>query len=338
MDIVTLNHQPAETMTPMEQRRGWAQIGASAAVKATNTLLTVGGAVGLGLLGGSVLGPVGAILGGATGLVGGLLSVAFGGIDGKRRGQIFRPLKNAAARLGARTGAAFSKPLQGLFPKAVKEYQLGPLARPFEVSKADIEEFKSKLKPGDVLLTLNNVNSMFHWLVQLKTSELDHTHAAFYIGDGQVVEAAESTGKVGYRDVSEVLESKSHIVAIRPHYAEGEAEQAVRQARTYVGRRYDWLAQLDDKRLGCVEVPYHALGKAAPGHDVPITNLWGVKKFIFPTDYLHTKNSTVVAESGVNRSCGAMRLAKYSWAAQELEDQALVKAAAASEQRASTLV
>ena len=156
---------------------------------------------------------------------------------------------------------------------------------------------------------------------------MDHTHAALYIGDGKVVEANASTGKVGERDVFKALSHKSHIVAIRPNYTEGQAEKVVAQARAYKGRRYDWFASMSDKRLGCVEVPFHALAKAAPEHEVPVTNLWGVKKFVFPGDYLQTLDSSVVAEAGIARSAGAMRLAKYSWAARELELEQISSAA-----------
>ncbi len=316
-DIVTLNYQPADGMSALEQKRGWAQFGSSAAVAGLNTVLTLGSAAAMGSLGGALLGPVGAVVGGLVGLVGGILTVAFGdtvkGLD-----KPFRPLKRAAAQLGARVGGALNAPLQALFPKAVEEFQLSPYSRPFEVSKTDVDNFKSKLQPGDILLTLSNDNPMFHWLVSLKTSALDHTHAALYAGDGMVVEASASTNQVGLRDVDKALAKKAHIVAIRPRYKDDQAVQVVKQAKSYVGRQYDWLASLTDRRLGCVEVPFHSLAKVTIDHDVPVTNLWGIRKFVIPSDFLKTANSDVVAEAGVNRSADKMRLAKYSWAADRL--------------------
>ena len=305
VDLVELNTRPAEGLTRDERRLGWAQLGASAGVATMNTLLTLGASAGLGALGHATLGLPGAIAGAAIGLVGGIIGIAFG--EGNKGELPFLPLKKAAAVTGAKLGAALSAPLQSKFPNAIKEYQLTDAAKARNVTSEEVEEFKSKLQPGDILLTMSNDDPMFHWLISLKKGSSEHTHAALYAGDGQVLEA-----KVGYRDADLVLGGKSHVLAVRPNYDQGKAEAVVSQAETYVGRPYDWYASLSEKRLGCVEVPFHALNHAAPEHQVPVTNLLGIKKFIFPTDLTKTSESEIVASAGVRRDAGGMRLARYA--------------------------
>ena len=317
IDTVTLNTRPAEDLSVGERRLGWAQLGASAGVASMNTLLTLGAGVGLGALGHTFLGLPGAIAGAAIGLVGGVIAIPFG--EGNKGELPFLPLKKAAAYAGAKVGAALSKPLQAMFPQAIKEYQLTDAVKARNVTTEEVEKFKSALQPGDILLTMSNDDPMFHWLISLKNGSSEHTHAALYAGNGQVLEANSDTGKVGYREADLVLGGKSHILAVRPNYAEGKAEAVVAQAETYLERPYDWFASLSDKRLGCVEVPFHSLQQAAPEHAVPITNLLGLKKFIFPTDLTQTKDSEVVASAGVRRDAGGMRLARYA----ELAEKAI---------------
>ncbi len=317
IDLVELNTRPAEGLTRDERRLGWAQIGASTGVATMNTLLTLGASAGLGAIGHATLGLPGAIAGAAIGLIGGIIAIPFG--EGNKGETPFLPLKKAAAIAGAKLGAALSAPLQAKFPNAIKEYQLTDAAKARDVTTEEVEKFKSKLQPGDILLTMSNDDPMFHWLISLKKGSSEHTHAALYAGDGQVLEANSETGKVGYRESDLVFGNKSHLLAIRPNYNEGEAEAVVTQAESYVGRPYDWFASLSEKRLGCVEVPFHALNHAAPEHQVPVTNLLGVKKFIFPSDLTKTSDSEIVASAGIRRDAGAMRLARYS----ELAEKAI---------------
>lgn len=315
VDVVDLNTKSVSDLTVGERKLGWAQKGASAAVAVFNTLATVGAGVALGALGGATLGLPGAIAGAALGLAGGLA----GPVLGERLGteKPFLPFKKAAAQLGAQVGSALSAPLQKLFPNSIKEFQLTDAVKTEIISETEQAEFQSRLQPGDILLTMSNNDPFFHGLVSMKKSASQHSHVALYVGDGQLVEASAATGQVGSRDATAALAGKSHLMAIRPEYQDGNAQAVVAQAKNYIGRRYDWLASLSDKRLGCVELPYHSLQKAAPEHEVPVTNVMGLRKFIFPSDFVNTSQSTIVASAGVRRDASSMRLARYADIAQE---------------------
>lgn len=318
IDIVSIDTSPAQNMTPAERKQGWGQIGASTAVKAVNIGVAVAASAGLGYLGGQLLGSAGAVAGAAAGLLGGIAACALG--EGNGMELPFRPLKQMAAIAGAEIGAAASRPLQSLFPNAVKEYQLTDAAYQHRVGESEIREFEQNLQPGDVILTLSDDDPMFHTIVSAQRKPLDFTHAAMYAGNGKIIEANTDTGQVGYRDTDSVLGQKAHVVAVRPHYKDGEAEKVVQQAKGYIGRPYDWFLSLGDKRLGCVELPFHAIKNGAPDHQVPISNLWGLTSYIFPSDFVLTSDSEVVASAGLARPASSMRMARYAWAAIGISD------------------
>lgn len=316
VDLLSVDLSAAGRMTPVEARRGWAQIGAVKAVQGFNGTLAVGASVGLGALGAAVAGPVGAVVGGLVGLAAGLGVGAWGESFGLEKPIV--GLKNLVAKTGAKVGAALSSRLQSIFPKAVKEYQLGPTAHRMRVSDAEADAFLSELEPGDIVLTLGDDNPLFGTIVSLEKKPLDFTHVLLYTGDGQMIEANSKKGRVQTGELRPSLLDHAQIAAVRPHYAPGEAQSVIDQAKTYLGRSYDWLASLSDKRLGCVEVPYHSLKVAAPGHQVPITKVWGLREFIFPSDYLNLTDSKVVASAGVARPMSEMPMARYAPIADEV--------------------
>lgn len=315
VDVFDLNTAPAENMSVKERRLGWAQKGASAAVATFNTLASVGTSIGLGAAAGAVFGLPGAIIGSVAGLAGGLSVTAFGERSGLEKPLL--PIKKFAAKVGAKTAAALSKPLQKIFPKAVKEYELTDAVKADKLSKEEIANFTNGLQKGDLILTMGNDDPLFHTIVSMKKSASQHGHVALYAGDGETVEAVASRDKVVRRNVSETVDGKSQLMAIRPRYQEGKADAVVDQADTYLGRDYDWLASLSDKRLGCVEVPYHSFNAVAPEHQVPVTKVYGLRDFIFPSDYVHTTESDVVASVGIRRDSSTMRKARYADVAQQ---------------------
>lgn len=321
VDLLSIDRAPATEITEAQRRQGWGQIGASVGVKVFNAGLAGGASIGLAALASRYFGPIGTVIGAVAGLAGGLAIGAFG--QGSNLESPVRPLKNGAAFGGASLGAALSPQLQRLFPTAVKNYQLNEAALPYRVSQAEVDSFKKQLQPGDILLTLSDDDPMFHSIVSAQKKSLDFTHAALYAGNDLVLEANTDTGKVGYREANSVLGDKSHIVAVRPNYQEGQAQKVVEQAASYLGRPYDWYLSLDDRRMGCVELPYHALRNAAPKHTVPISNLWGIAKYIFPSDFLYTEDSQVVASAGLARPASSMRMARYTWAAAGLGEESV---------------
>ncbi len=313
IDIVSIDLAPAKKMSVGERKQGWAQIGASTAVATFNAGVALGSSAGLGWLGHHFFGTVGAVAGAAAGLVGGLAVSAFGESNGKELPLV--PFKRMAAIVGAQVGAAVSQPMQALFPNKVKEYQLSQKALQHKVRETDVKDFEKKLKPGDIILTQSDDDPMFHSIVSTRKKPMDFTHTSLYAGGGQILEANAETGKVGFRSCDSVLGGQTHAVAVRPHYQEGQAERVVEQAKSYVGSPYDWYLSLDDRRLGCVELPYHSIKNVTPEHQVPISGLWAGIEYIFPSDFLLTGDSEVVASTGIARPASKMRMTRYAWAA-----------------------
>lgn len=95
----------------------------------------------------------------------------------------------------------------------------------------------SVLRPGDILLTA--ARSLSSTGIQLFTTA-PVSHAALYIGDGEVAEAVGEG--VRTRSVEAVLADEDIVVALRhPRIGDAHAERMQGFARDQMGRRYNYL-------------------------------------------------------------------------------------------------
>ncbi|HEY3366052.1 MAG TPA: YiiX/YebB-like N1pC/P60 family cysteine hydrolase [Symbiobacteriaceae bacterium] len=94
-----------------------------------------------------------------------------------------------------------------------------------------------QLEPGDIVLGGNTGSSWGYW-----------THAALYLGDGQVMESFLQTG-VTPEPVSRYNDYYSHAGALRVKLPRAVKERAVATARTLQGRPFYLLASRDSTSL-----------------------------------------------------------------------------------------
>lgn len=104
----------------------------------------------------------------------------------------------------------------------------------------------SRLEPGDIVLGGNTGSSWGHW-----------THAALYLGDGQVMDTFLQTG-VAPRPVTAYNEYYSHAGALRVKLPQAVKEQAVAHARRLQGRPFYLLAPRgSDTLFYCTKVVWY---------------------------------------------------------------------------------
>lgn len=113
----------------------------------------------------------------------------------------------------------------------------------------------SQLEPGDIVLGGNTGSSWGHW-----------THAALYIGDGQVMDTFLQTG-VSPRPVRAYNEYYSHSGALRVKLPPEVKARAVAAARALEGRPFYLLAPRDSSTLFyCTKVVWYVYSRL--GYDL----------------------------------------------------------------------
>lgn len=164
------------------------------------------------------------------------------------------------------------------------------------LTPSERQQFTAKLQPGDILLNCSGNSLFFVAVAKLFGNRTDFTHAMVYEGNGQVLHSTGARGS--HRSaLDDTLANSSRVVAVRPAYAEGEAGQVVDEARNLLGRGYDWVPSLDDKRLGCAEMAYHALMRGAPSSHMQLYKTMGYS-YPSPRDFLTLNDAETVAEAG----------------------------------------
>lgn len=284
-----------------------AGVGALLGRLAVPTVATVIGAQ----VGASMLGSFGGVIGGVLGLAAG------GFVEFRNRqyqgvipvGRFFGGMLGGIA--GASLGATFDRLGLNLTSERMRKetegFSLAKLSgRLLDVgytshetlSAEHIQDFKSKLKPGDIVITNHD-----KWL-DLEIPEVllgiggAWTHTAVYVGNGDVVEALWGTG-VGKRPVDELLAENHHARILRPAYkTDQDAQAAADEALKHVGAGYDAKFDLQsDESFGCVELVYKAVHRAAPYVDMQPHKLFG-KEFLSHKVFNRSPDMTVVEDSG----------------------------------------
>lgn len=246
---------------------------------------------GLGAMaGGAVLGPVGSLVGGVLGLgagafvefhdkafkgikiagrhlpVGRMIGGVVGGVVGATVGKVLDKIPFLKPKLGSselhRESQGFS--LKKLF-KNVGNVNHTSLPTMNELGKT--QEVVDLLKPGDIILTNNDLWMDFEIPLKLTGSRGDWTHTAVYDGKGKSIEALASQGVVE-RPVEKLIGENHHIRIMRPKYPEGGAKTAIDYARSKVGIAYDFKFSDTDDAFYCIELSQKALAEAVP--DLPL--------------------------------------------------------------------
>lgn len=161
-----------------------------------------------------------------------------------------------------------------------------------------IADFKSKLEPGDIIVTNHDKFLDIEIPEMLLGVGGAWTHTAVYVGHGDVVEALWGSG-VGRRPVDEVLGENHHARILRPAYHNPQdAQAAADEAIKHVGAGYDAKFDLaSDEGFGCVELAYKAVHRAAPYIELKPHHLFG-KEYLSHKVFNRSPDMTVIEDTG----------------------------------------
>ena len=267
------------------------------------------GPLGLGLTGGAAL---------ATGVAG-----ASGGLQAQKKGLWGRKIMS---RLGAVAGAVAGGvcwmariPLLSTHVETAKNFSYGEMVKHAgdmnhsgraNIGLAEAQQFISRLQPGDIILTNDEASTPFATATLLATGKADFTHGIVYQGGGKTIEARMKDGVQEY-SLEEVLLSKHHAIAIRPHYTEGQAEKVVDAARQEIGEKYDFKFGFNSPGYYCSELVDHSMAQGAPQVEFKHRKILG-KEVVFPADLLRTSQADVVAEAGIGHGFFDAFMSKFT--------------------------
>ncbi len=272
-----------------------------------------------GAVAGGLLGPVGAVLGGVVGAAGGAF-VEFRDkyFQGSKVGDRHLPLGRMAGGLvGGVAGSLAGKALDKLpgdvklgsdsFDKLTEGFSLkklvGNLSNVKHTSNKTMDEkgataeIVEKLKPGDVVMTNNDLYMDFEIPLKLAGHKGDWTHTALYVGDGKVVESLGSRGVVK-RDVEDLVGTNHHVKVLRPDYPEGGLPKTIAEAESHIGKPYDNKFSLkSDDAFYCIEHTQKSVKVGIPEVDLEPSSILGLK-VVSPETFNTSKDLETVYDTG----------------------------------------
>lgn len=286
-------------------------------------LLPALGAIKAAALGGALLGPAGAVIGGIIGAGAGIF------IEGKvHPGRLLGGLVGGAAgmgigkvldKLGHKPSQALAEETKGFSYKSLFSKLLDPkITSHKKITAAEAEEVMKKLQPGDLLIGNNDNGFSFEITQKLIGATGNWTHVAIQGEDDTVMEVmipnltdrSENRGEdfmsVMNRPYMEnktkdMLVRNHHLIILRPNYKDKETiKQVFAAGREYSNVSYDMLFNLksDDKHY-CTEFAYKVLKKAAPEIDLKPSSFLGYK-YVGADNFIESPDVQVVHDTGSN--------------------------------------
>ena len=166
-----------------------------------------------------------------------------------------------------------------------------------ETTPERAQELKSKMKPGDVLMSADlsypGWGRMEYWAIGSH-----YTHAALMGDDGHVYEAVgEGVIKT---TVEEFLEGRKKIAIARPGLDGEQAHTATEYAKSHLGKPYDGVFDYkSNNEFYCSELVAKACHAADPKFQAPMGKIFG-KEAVSPDIWRKTPGIEVVHDEGSN--------------------------------------
>ena len=164
-----------------------------------------------------------------------------------------------------------------------------------EFSAEQSQELRSKMKPGDVILTADMAYP--GWArMEFWTVRSNYTHAAILGNDGHVYEAVgEGVQKV---KLEEFFDGRFKVAVVRLGLDEAEAAKATEYCQQHLGKSYDGVFNTEtEDEFYCSELVTKALESADPSLQIPRDKLLG-KVAVAPDAFLHTPGAERVHDDG----------------------------------------
>jgi uncharacterized protein YycO len=181
-----------------------------------------------------------------------------------------------------------------------------------KISPKQVEEIKSLIKPGDIILETDHRYPGLQMLEKAAAGS-DFSHAAYYVGDNKLIEAncCEPSGVgVTEKTLDEFLAYNQSIEVIRPDYkSEEDIKAGINYAYKQLGKPYDsYLNSKNDDEQYCSELVWRSLTAGPNPMDVPSMNYLGVAEVVVPNAFQQMDGASVVYSTG----CDIMKsLASY---------------------------
>ena len=158
-------------------------------------------------------------------------------------------------------------------------------------SESQIEEMKSVLKPGDIVLTRSLSHRSFNYLVH---SAFGHhfSHAATYVGNGQIID---SYDKPDRQDISVFFKTMNDVCVLRPRYeSQEQIDRSIQYLDQQIGKKYDLRFKTDDvQEFYCSELTLRGLEASGSPLMVPGHQVLG-HPFVLPEDFRNTPGIDLV--------------------------------------------
>ncbi|MCA9796298.1 MAG: hypothetical protein KC910_31040 [Candidatus Eremiobacteraeota bacterium] len=198
----------------------------------------------------------------------------------------------------------------GSLPKKLWDPSYTSHARP---TAERVQQMLDKMEPGDVIVTNSDTWLDLEVMGGLTGSNPSWVHVGLYAGDGQAVDSLIECGVVE-RPAAVVMGENEHVKILRPAYqGKEQAQAAVAEARTHVGKGFDLTYNLrgegSDDGFGCAELVWKSLSRAAPQLGLEPRKLLG-KEFLTHDVFTNNPNMTVIDDTGSN--FGYNYLSKFS--------------------------
>lgn len=202
----------------------------------------------------------------------------------KKRGKIMEKLEKLAFTAGALAwwGACAAA---AIIPNRINRKTVNPF------SPEQIADIKSKLKPGDIILTKNKHKQTFYFMLNGAFGH-KYSHAATYAGNGEIVD---SYDKPDRQKLDDVLNRITDCAIIRANY--DDTEQPYRNIKyqdDQIGKPYDSYFNLRDESAHyCSELTLRGLEASGLETKVQGHTLLN-QPFILPDDFLHVEGFDVI--------------------------------------------